>query len=128
MNEIKIHDIKDIVEVPDFSFYIYYGLISLAIILILIAFYFIYKFFKNKKVNIRKEYYKILEELDLTNTKNSAYLITKYGHILAQNEREKQLFYDLVEMLEIYKYKKNVPIFSEDIKVSLKIFMESLDV
>ncbi len=128
MNELKIHDIKSIVEVPDFTFYIYYGLISLAIILVCIALYFIYRFFKNRKVNVRKEYFKILEELDLNDSKNSAYLITKYGQLLAQNESEKQLFNDLAASLEIYKYKKDVPKFSENIKASFTVFKDSLDV
>ncbi len=128
MNEIKIHDIKDIVEVPDVTFYIYYGLIILAFIALCLVIYFIYKFIKNRKINIRKEYFKILEELDLNNSKNSAYQITKYGHLLARNDREKQLFNDLLSELEVYKYKINVPEFHDDTKALFDVFMDSLDV
>ena len=128
MNDIKIHDIKALVEVPDYSMYIYYGLIILSSIILCIVIYFIYKFIKNKKVNVRKEYFDILNNLDLNNSKQSAYLITKYGYLLAQNEREKQLLADLISSLELYKYKKNVPNLEEEIKTSFSIFMDALDV
>ena len=59
MNEIKIHDIKGIVEVPDFSIYFYYGLIACGVILVFILIYFIYSYIVNKKPNIRKEYLKV---------------------------------------------------------------------
>ncbi len=128
MNEIKIHDIKALVEVPDYSMYIYYGLIILSSIALLVVIYFIYKIIKNKKVNVRREYFDILNNLDLNNSKQSAYVITKYGYLLAQNEREKQLLGDLISSLELYKYKKNVPSLEEDIKTSFSIFMDALDV
>ncbi len=128
MNELKIHDIKELVEVPDISFYIYYGLISLGVIICCIFIYFAYKFIINKKTNIRKEYLSILQNINLEDTKHSAYIITKYGHKIAIHEREKQLLEDLIVQLEIYKYKKDVPKFSDEVKTSFGIFMDSLDV
>ena len=57
MNEniaLKIHDIKDIVKIPDNSVFIYFGLILLSFIVALSIIIFIIKYFKNKKVNKRK--------------------------------------------------------------------------
>ncbi len=127
MNDIKIHDIKDIVEVPDLSLYIYYGLIVLGFCLIVFAIYLLYKFIKNIQNNDRKKYIEILENLNFDNSKHTAYQITKYGLLLAQNEREKQLYHDLILQLEIYKYKKDVPSFEKETKLLFDIFMESLD-
>ena len=89
MNEIKIHDIKELVEIPDFSIYIYSALWILGILAIFIFIFLIYRYFKNKKRCRRKEYYKILKNLDLNNSKESAYMITKYSRLLSQTQREK---------------------------------------
>jgi len=128
MNELKIHDIKDIVEVPDISIYLFYGLIIFGAILVVIFIYFVYRYFKNKKPNIRKEYLAILNDIDLNDTKNSAYIITKYGLLIANSVREKELIGQLIEELESYKYKKDINQFDEKTKQSFKNFMECLDV
>ena len=104
----KIHDIKDIVKVPDNSIFLYYGLIVIAFILLIITILLIVKYFKNKKINHRKEYHSILKNLEFTNSKTDAYTITKHLRLLARNEREKSLAYELIDELESYKYKKKL--------------------
>ena len=131
MNEtIKIHDIKGLIEVPDYSIYIYYGLIIGAILLLCLIGYLIYKFYQNKKQNIRKEYLSKLKAIDfkLNSSKQNAYEITKYGQLLAIDDREVQLLNDLVQNLETYKYKKNVDNFDNETKALYDRFIESLDV
>jgi len=128
MNEIKIHDIKELVEIPDFSLYIYMLLWILAIGAIFIFIILIYRYFYNKNRCKRKEYFKILKELDLNNAKNSAYEITKYARLLAQTQREKKLSEELIEELERFKYKKNVDTLDDDIKIIFGRFMDSVDV
>ena len=102
----KIHDIKDIVKIPDNSIFIYYGLILLTLLLVLIIIIFIIKYFKNKKVNQRKIYFDILKNIEYKDSKKDAYTITKYIRLLAQNQREKILANELINELEEYKYKK----------------------
>lgn len=128
MNEIKIHDIKELVEIPDISLYIYILLWALAVAIIFVFIFLIYRFFHNKYKNERKKYYKILEELDLQNSKQSAYTISKYIRLLASNEREKRLANELIEELEIYKYKKEVESFDDKVKIIFARFMDSVDV
>jgi len=128
MNEIQIHDIKEIVEIPDISLYIYMILWILGVILILAFIYFIYKFFYNKSKDKRKSYYKILKNIDLNNSKLAAYNITKYARLLANNEREKKLVQELNEELSKYKYKKNVEQLSDDVKIIFERFMDNIDV
>ena len=128
MNEIKIHDIKPLVEVPDYSFYFFYGLILVACVIFTLLAYYLYKYLKNKKQNVRKEYYKSLKNNNFTNSKKSAYDITKYGTLLARSDREKQLLNDLVSKLEEYKYKKDVPNFDDETKALYDNFLNSLDV
>ena len=126
---LEIHDIKPIVEIPDITIYIYYGLIVLAILFTLFIIYTIYKIFKAKKTSVEKEYFSTLQNINFENTKESSYLISKYGRLLATNEREKRLIDEIHHSLEVYKYKKDVPqTISTDIKTKFNIFMDSLDV
>jgi len=126
---IKIHDIKPIVIIPDHSIYLYYGLIVSAIIICSILLFWIYRVITSKKVSNDKEYFKILKDIDFGDVKNSAYTMTKYGRLLARDERQKLLLDELYSSLEEYKYKKIVSsTLSNDVKLKYDNFMESLDV
>lgn len=126
---IDIHDIKPIVEIPDISIYFYYGLIVLLITLGSIVLFFIYKFFKPKKRSVEYKYYEILRNIDFKHTKKTAYDISKYGRLLAKDERQKRLILELVELLSMYKYKKEIKSkISNEIETKFQIFMESIDV
>ena len=126
---LEIHDIKPIVKIPDFSIYLYYGLILISFLLIILIGYFIYKYFTGKKNTKEKLYYQNLKNIDFTNSKDSAYSISLYGRLLAKNERQIRLFEELNNSLEEFKYKKtvdkNIPL---EIKTKYDIFLESLDV
>lgn len=128
MNEIKIHDIKELVEIPDFSFYIYSILWILGILIFVLFVFLLYKYFYNKNRSSRKKYFKILKELDLNDSKECAYKITKYARLLAHNEREKRLCEELIEELESFKYKKEVKPLSDNVKIIFGRFMDSVDV
>jgi len=128
MNEIKIHDIKELVEIPDISFYIYITLWILGIAFIFAIIFLIYKFFYNRNKNERKKYYKILKEVDLSNSKQSAYTISKYTRLLATSQREEKLVEELIEELDSYKYKKEVEELNDDVKIIFARFMDSVDV
>lgn len=128
MEEIKIHDIKGLVDIPDFSFYIYSILWILGSALLFIFVFLLYKYFDNKSKNRRKAYYKILKELDLNDSRNSAYLITKYARLLSQSDREKKLSHELIDELENFKYKKEIKPLSDEVKILFGRFMDSVDV
>lgn len=128
MNEIKIHDIKNLTQIPDISFYIFLGLSILVFVILLVLIFIIYKYFKNKKKNRRKEYYKILKELDLKDSKQSAYNISKYTRLLVSNEREEKLFDELNEELEKFKYKKEVAPLNDEVRILFGRYMDIIDV
>ncbi|MCV6607112.1 MAG: hypothetical protein OIF32_02775, partial [Campylobacterales bacterium] len=102
------------------------GLIPLAIILLLVAIYFAYKFFTKKDLK-RETYLQILKDVDLTNSKESAYLITKYGRLLVKEESEKKLLEDLIVKLEEYKYRKDVKELSQDLENQYRVFLGAID-
>lgn len=126
---IKIHDIKPIVEIPDFSVYLYYALLFLAFIVILLIIYAVYKFFKPKSKTQEMYWYEKLQSLDFNNVKQTAYDISKYGKYLAKEERQIHLIEELTNELSSFKYKKEIPLeFTQEIKTKFNIFMETLDV
>lgn len=128
MNEIKIHDIKDLTQIPDISFYLFILIIILGTLIAIIFIFILFKFFNNRKKNKRKEYYKILKDLDLKNSKKSAYIISKNIRLLAQNDREKRLAKELIEELEKYKYRKEVNELDDNVKIIFARFMDNIDV
>lgn len=129
MNQnLEIHDIKPLVEIPDNSFFIFLALIFLGFILLISLIFFVIKKLKNKKYNPRKETLKLLQNIDYTNSKEASYKISKYLRSLAQTPKEKKFADEIIEKLEQYKYKKNVEDFDKQIIGKIDIFMENLDV
>ena len=127
-NALKIHDIKDIVEIPDNSIFIYFALIILGFFILLSIIIFIIKYFKNKKVDKRRIYFNILKDIEFKEPKKDAYTITKYLRLLVIEEREKRLADDLINDLENYKYKKEVSDIDKNIKNKLTTLLDILDV
>lgn len=124
----KLHDIKELEKIPDYSIFILIFLVFLGILFCLLVLFFLIKFIKNKKNTPRKKYLKILKEIDFDDSKKSAYTLSKYARLLAINDREKKLANELIEELEKFKYKKNVGKIDNHIKAKYSIFMEFLDV
>ncbi len=105
----QLKDIKPLLEIPDNSLYLYWGLIGFVSLLVMAVLFFVFKkLWENRKVNLPKSYLKILKELDWNDTKHAAYMATHYGRLLATDTRRKELFSQLEPMLEAYKYKKEV--------------------
>ncbi|MEA2047234.1 MAG: hypothetical protein U9O64_02155 [Campylobacterota bacterium] len=105
----QLRDIKPLLEIPDSSYYIYWGVILFASLLVVsILFFVLKKLWENRKINLAKGYVAELKAIDWSDTKKSAYQATHYARLLATDERKKELFSQLEPMLEQYKYKKEV--------------------
>ena len=125
---VQLRDIKPLLEIPDNSFYIYWGLIGFGILLLLaILFFVIKKLWENRKINLAKGYLAKLKEIDWKNAKQSAYEATHYARLLATDERRKELFAQLEPMLEKYKYKKEVEAVDIDTKNKFNLFVQVAD-
>lgn len=125
MNKIK--DIKPIVDIPDFSFYAYIVSVIIFILIISIFFYKIVRIFSKKKVDKRKEMIEELKNLDFSDSKKAAYLITKYGRELVHDDRSYKIFEELLYKLQKYKYRKNPSKITKDVKDYLKLFIETVN-
>ena len=126
---IKIHDIKPIVVIPDFSVYLYYGLFFLVFVVICFIIYGIYRFFKPKIKTQEMFWYEKLQNLDFNNPKQTAYDISKYGRFLAKEERQIRLIDELISELSSYKYTKETSnTLTQEIKLKFNVFMDTIDV
>ena len=128
--DIKLHDIKPIVEVEEYSFYYFLGVSFFLLLLILGVSYLIYMWIKQRKAfNVRKEHIGLLKSLDLNDTKHSAYAITKYGATFKDDSlRHKEMFENLTNRLAAYKYKKEVKEFDKETLGYIKLFEDMIDV
>ena len=124
----QLRDIKPLLEIPDSSYYVYWGLISLGILLLLgIVFFVAKKHWENRKINLAKGYVEALKNIDWEDTKKSAYAATHYARLLATDERKEELFSQLEPMLEQYKYKKVVDAVDVETTNRFNLYVQGAD-
>jgi len=128
--DIPLHDIKPILEVQEYSLYYFLALCLFGILLLLGLAYVFYKKMKAKKrFNIRQEHRKLLKNLDTKDTKNAAYSITLYGFTFKDDSpRHSEMYKNLSQRLEAYKYKKNVECFDEEVLGYIELYKGMVDV
>lgn len=112
----KLRDIKDIVEVEEYSLLLLITLILLAIFLIVFAIY-LYKNrrIKTKRLSKKQIAKEKLKNIDFNDTKNIAYTFSEY-FVYFVNDKNKDEFENIEKQLENYKYKKEVESLPQDIK------------
>lgn len=125
MEELK--DIKPFVEIPDFSLYVAILVGILAILLLILGALKVYNYFKYAKKSKEAKAKIKLKNLDFTHSKQAAYTITKYAPFLIKNQFHQELYGELLEALNKYKYKKEVPFMLDEDKEKLSSFLEACD-
>lgn len=124
----QLRDIKPLLEIPDSSYYIYWGLIGTAVLLVLgVLFFVLKKLWDNRKINLEKAYLEAIKSIDWVDTKKSAYEATHYARLLATDERRKEIFAQLEPMLEQYKYKKEVAQVDTDTRKKFNLYVQVAD-
>ncbi len=124
MEELK--DIKDIVEVHEYSFFILMGLIVFIIILLSLAIY----FFKNrrrrrKKVTPKEIALNKLKNIDFLDTKSVVYTFEEQGRLFL-SEKNQEEFDSITKELTVYKYKKDIPPLDSNVQKRIKAFIGEL--
>lgn len=124
--DIPLHDIKPIVDVQEYSLYYFLGASLASFLLLSAVAYLLYKWMKKRKAfNIRKEHIKLLEALPFGDTKKSAYAITLYGSTFKDDsQRHTEMFNNLSNRLEVYKYKKQVESFDKETLGYVELYKE----
>ncbi|MEN8304421.1 MAG: hypothetical protein ABFQ64_10170 [Campylobacterota bacterium] len=128
--DVPLHDIKEIVEVQEYSFYYLLGTVFLALLVLGVLLYLLYKYIqKLNAYNERKEHLKLLDSLDLSDTKNAAYAISRYGMTFANDGvRESEMYKNITSRLEEFKYKKSVEAFDEETLGYIELYKGMIDV
>lgn len=129
MQDIPLHDIKPLVEVPDNSLMILIiiAFLVLSLIFVSLGLWLWAEFKKKKEVNLRKMYMKKIHEIDTNNAKQAAYEISEYARFIVRNDKEKALLESLDERLSKYKYKKSVEALDKETLGDFYVFLEVLD-
>ena len=124
----QLRDIKPLIPIPDSSIYVYWGLIALAAALALGVLFFVIKnFWERRKRNKAKLYLEHLKAIDWRDSKKAAYEATHYGRLLATDERRKELFEQLLPLLDRYKYKKEVDAVDEETLRRFNLYVQVVD-
>ncbi len=128
--DIPLHDIKNIVDVEEYSLYYLLGGSFLVLLLLSALAYLLYVWLNKKaKFNLRKENYKALNSLDLRDAKKSAYAITAYGATFKDDSpRHHEMYLNLTSRLEVYKYKKEVGVFDDETIGYIELYKGMIDV
>ncbi len=128
MKDIPLHDIKPLVEVPDYSLYFLIALgMVLLLILTLLGLWIFRVYQRSKGENLRKSYLEKLRNIDMSNAKEAAYEISYYGRLLAEDERAVDMLENLDSRLNQYKYKKDVNPLDDETLGYYRLFLEVLD-
>lgn len=100
----ELKDIKELMIITEYSFYMLVALIAFLLTLLVLA---IKKFYRRKKrgLNLKEFARKKLSSINLQNSKECAYTLSSLLPILEIDENE---YEDLLESLKKYKYKKEV--------------------
>jgi hypothetical protein len=130
MQNIQIKDIKPLIAIDDHSVYLFAGLVLVATVAALAITYLLLRWYKHKnRVNLRKESYQRLLELNFEDPKKAAYAITKYGYIFKDDtQRNSEMYANLVERLKQYKYRAKVASFDEETKSYFELYKGMIDV
>ncbi len=125
----ELKDIKPLLEIPDYSYYLFVGLVSVVVVMVLLLLFFLGKrLWLNRKVNMKKVYFARLKSVDWADTKQTAYLVTYLGRVLsAELPRAKEIYGQLVRMLEPYKYKKEVPMVDDETLKQYNLLVHVID-
>jgi hypothetical protein len=128
--DIPLHDIKPIVDIEEYSLYYFFGISFFALLFASGLIYLIYKWLKAKKAfNIRTQHFKAINELDLSDTKNAAYTITSLGLTFKNDsQRHSEMYDNIVQRLEAYKYKKEVSEFDKEVLGYIDVYKGMIDV
>jgi len=124
----ELRDIKPLLEIPDNSYYIYLAIVGVLAILVLSIIYFLVKrFILNRKESQEQKYLKRLKSIDWSDAKSSAYLVTYLGRKLAKDSRSKEIYSQILPLLERYKYRAEVPSVDDETLKQYELLVHVLD-
>jgi len=124
-DKLPLRDIKPLLPIPDISLYLFAALVLAGLLVAAALAIYGWKWWRaNRRKDPRLLWLEQLERIDYDRPKKAAYTMTKYGRLLAQEKRQKEIMAQLLPRLERYKYKKAVPPLDEETKRFMHLFIE----
>lgn len=120
------NDIEPAVEIINYSFIYFSSSIGLGLVFLYFTIKFILNLFHNRR-NSKKEMVATLKEMDWSDSKGSAYKVTRLGRAVSSSERSRKLLDEIIESLEVYKYRSSVPEIDQSIISKFNIFLEVVE-
>lgn len=129
MVDIPVNDIAPLVQVHDYSIYLFGASVTIAFVFMLSLILFILKKWRSRRISERTRAYKALESIDLRDPKHAAYRISEIGRVFANdNERAHKAYHNLFERLEPYKYAPAVEPIDQETLGYYRLYLEIIDV
>ncbi len=123
--DLPIRDIKPLLPIPDVSLYLFAALVLAGLVVLAALGFYGWKWWQaNRKIDPRLRWLEQLDRIDYSDPKKAAYVMTRYGRLLATEKRQKEIMEQLLPRLERYKYKKEVPPLDEETKRFMHLFIE----
>jgi hypothetical protein len=127
--DIPLHDIMPLVEVPDTSIYWFGALVVAGLVLLALIVFALLRWKRGRKISERRLHFEVLRNINLKNSKQSAYTISKEGAFFAHdNERTLNTYQNLFARLEPYKYAPAVANIDEETLGYYHLYLEMIDV
>jgi len=124
----ELRDIKPLLEIPDNSYELLIGGLGIALFIALLALFFMArKLLKNREIDMKKIYFEEFKNIEWSDSKKAAYEVTYLGRILATEPRTKEIYSQLIPMLDAYKYRKNVPIVDSETLQQYNLLVHVID-
>ena len=125
----QLRDIKPPVAMHDISFYLYWGAVILGVLVLTAALFFLVKLLLGlRRTNRRKAWLEALKQIDWHDPKHGAYEATRLGRLLLEEERRpRELYRQMVEALEPYKYRKEVSGLTPEAQAQFDLFVKACD-
>ncbi|MCK5855567.1 MAG: hypothetical protein KAG56_10125 [Sulfurovaceae bacterium] len=124
----ELRDIKPLLEIPDSSYELLIMGLSVALILALIGLFVLArKLWTHREVNMQKIYFEAFKNIEWSDSKKASYEVTYLGRLLATEPRTKEIYAQLVPMLDAYKYRKNVPTVDSDTLQQYNLLVHVID-
>lgn len=126
---IPMNDIAPLVEIHDYSFYYFLGVLLLVAVVIVAFMLAVMKQWKKRKHDPRHLMMEKLRSIDLSDPKHAAYSISEIGRFFEHDsERTHKAYRNLFERLEPYKYAPTVAPIDEETLGYYRLYLEIIDV
>ncbi|QIR75685.1 hypothetical protein FA592_05360 [Sulfurospirillum diekertiae] len=123
----QLRDIKGLVEIPFPTLWLIIAALALVCLLLLGASLWYRSHQRKKAHSVRAKALLALKQMDFSDAKEAAYCFTHNGYlVLGENSLHVKNFETIVQDLEAYKFKKEVPSLDEAMTRRMQAFIKEV--